>query len=171
MLKATLSRRELTGTEYYAIVGDLIQSPELKRLNNFTHHRSVSRFQHCVNVSYYSYIACRRLGWDYRSAARGGLLHDLFYYDRREYSSGRKRGELRHSEMHAKQALDNAMKLTALSPIECDMIINHMWPVTHRLPHCRETYLLTLVDKYCAVLEFTAHRAKLIRQRLTARRR
>ena len=29
-----------------------------------------------------------------------------------------------------------------------------MWPVTKKFPKYRESYIIVLVDKYCAILEF-----------------
>ncbi len=40
-----------------------------------------------------------------------------------------------------------------LNELESDMIINHMWPMTKTLPRHRETFMITLVDKFCAVAE------------------
>ena len=37
--------------------------------------------------------------------------------------------------------------------IEKDMIIKHMWPVTLAIPRYPQTFILTLVDKYCATME------------------
>ena len=37
------------------------------------------------------------------------------------------------------------------------MIVNHMWPLSPRLPRYRETYVITLVDKFCAVAEVMTH--------------
>ena len=67
--------------EFLDTVGDLINAPEFRMLDKCRHHYGVSRMQHCVNVAYYSFVVCRRLGLDYRAAARAGLLHDLFYYE------------------------------------------------------------------------------------------
>ena len=36
------------------------------------------------------------------------------------------------------------------------MIEKHMWPVTKPVPKYAETYIITLVDKYCAVIEYLA---------------
>ena len=36
---------------------------------------------------------------------------------------------------------------------EKDMIIKHMWPVTLAVPKYKETFIITLVDKYFAVAE------------------
>ena len=33
------------------------------------------------------------------------------------------------------------------------MIIKHMWPVTPAIPKYKETFIITLVDKYFAVAE------------------
>ena len=52
------------------------------------------------------------------------------------------------------KALENAERIVEMNDRERDMIEKHMWPVTHRRPKYAETYIITLVDKYCAVIEF-----------------
>ena len=162
MLKAIGSRKDLSDTSYYACIRDLIEAPELEKLKNITHHISTTRFQHCVNVSYYGYIICRKFRLDARSAARAGLMHDLFYYDRKLYNSAREKGQPNHSRRHSDIALKNAGKLTDISDMEKDIIQKHMWPMTRPLPSYKETYIITFVDKYCAVLEFCAPKVKKI---------
>ena len=154
MLKAICSSKELTGSRYYDCVYDIIFCPQLGKLKDITHHICTTRFQHCVNVSYHSYLICRKLHLNARSAARAGLMHDLFYYDRKEYNSGKDKNQPSHSAMHSQLALRNASSLTHITDLERDMIENHMWPLTHHMPRYAETYIITLVDKYCAVLEF-----------------
>lgn len=154
MLKAICSRKELTLCSYYSCVQDIIDSEQLGSLKDITHHISTTRFQHCLNVSYYSYIVCRKFRLNARSAARAGLLHDLFYYNRKEYNSTRRKGEPSHSKNHAMIAAENAAQITDITHLERDMIEKHMWPMTRPLPSYKETYIITFVDKYCAVLEF-----------------
>lgn len=154
MLKAICSRKELTNNRYYDCVSDIIGSKQVQELKSITHHISTTRFQHCVNVSYYSYVVCRKFRLNARSAARAGLLHDLFYYDRREYNAEKQKGQASHSENHAMQASANAAELTPITRLERDMIEKHMWPVTRPMPSYKETYIITVIDKYCAVLEF-----------------
>ncbi|MGB4090763.1 MAG: HD domain-containing protein [Ruminococcus flavefaciens] len=154
MLKAICSKKDLSLCSYYSCIADLIDSDEIEKLKDIRHHISTTRFQHCLNVSYYSYVVCRKFRLNARSAARAGLLHDLFYYDRKEYNSLRSKGEPRHSRMHSQVAVENARELTHISLLEKDMIEKHMWPMTRPLPKYRETYIITLIDKYCAVLEF-----------------
>ena len=154
MLKAICSSKELTGNSYYDCVKDIIDCRQLQELKGITHHVSTTRFQHCLNVSYYSYIVCRRFSLNARSAARAGLLHDLFYYDRREYNSSRSKGQDSHSRKHSMEACANAAKVTDITRLERDMIEKHMWPATRQMPKYKETYIITIIDKYCAILEF-----------------
>ena len=69
-------------------------------MNICTYFRSVIS----QSVSYYSFLICRRMGWDYRSAARAGLLHDLYFYDWRT----KKYIRSGHASWHPRVALDNA---------------------------------------------------------------
>ena len=38
---------------------------------------------------------------------------------------------------------------------EKDIILKHMWPVTFSTPKYLETFIVTFVDKYCAIKEFS----------------
>ncbi len=131
------------------IVSDLINTPEFKKLEDCTHHYGVSRYQHCINVAYYSYVLCKKLGLNYTAAARAGLLHDLFYYDWQNSGLSMAKHALRHSSI----ALKNAEKLTSLSALERDIIKNHMWLCGKIWPKHRESYIVSLADKICAVWE------------------
>jgi len=135
--------------EYFTCVNDLTQLDEIRRLDGFTQHLSTSRLEHCVNVSYFSFLICKKLGWDYRSAARAGLLHDFYLYDWRV----EKQPEGRHVSAHAKVALRNAHQVTELNEIEADAIVKHMWPMTISLPRYKESYVVNVVDTFCAAYE------------------
>ncbi len=154
MLKAILSKKELTeNEEYISYVRDLLASSEVQRLRECRHHIGTSRFQHSLNVSYYNYRLCRLFGLDARAAARAGLLHDLFFYDRKTHEKIRNR----HPAEHANIALYNASMRFSISELEGDMILNHMWPATPHLPRHAETFMITLVDKFCATIELTSY--------------
>ena len=58
-----------------------------------------------------------------------------------------------HAFTHPKEALRQALTITELNDKEQDIIKNHMWPVTPKFPRYKETYIITLVDKYSAVAE------------------
>lgn len=150
-LKAIGSRKDLKQQLYYQFVEDLLSLEEVQELRQFRHHVMTTRFQHCLNVSYYNYKLCSLLRLDARSAARAGLLHDLYFYETKAYTCSKP--ALKHSRYHPMAALDNARHLVTVNEREQDMICNHMWPVTLNRPRYAETYIITLVDKYCAVLE------------------
>ncbi|ADG82816.1 HD family phosphohydrolase [Thermincola potens] len=142
--------------EYEQCVKDLLDTRPVKMMKKFRHHHSVTCFDHCLNVSWYSFMVCRSLHLNYRAAARGGLLHDLFLYDWRTTTLS----EGKHAFRHPKIALSNADKICTLNDIERDIIEKHMWPLTLRPPRYIESLVVCLVDKYCAVTEIISSSAK-----------
>lgn len=118
-------------------------------LENYTQHFFQSRLEHSLSVSYYSYRIGRRMGLNYTAMARGGLLHDLFHYDRKKDSI-----EIEsHCWMHPRIALMNAKQITEVSKLEEDIIINHMMGSTRDLTKSKEAFIVSMVDKYLAMSE------------------
>ncbi len=164
MLKAVLSKKDLRQCDdYFSCVKDLIDDRNILRLCEFSHHSGTTRFQHSLNVSYYNFKLCRLLHLNARAGARAGLFHDLFFYDRREHEPVK--GEGWHGVGHPKIALSNTSEMFSISELEGDMILNHMWPLSPRLPKHRETYVITLVDKFCAIAEVMTHFCSVSRTR------
>ena len=85
MLKAIGSRKDLKQQLYYEFVADLLESKSVQDLKQYRHHIKTTRFQHSLNVSYYNYLICKFFHWDAVSAARAGLLHDLYFYETADY--------------------------------------------------------------------------------------
>lgn len=138
-------------TEFMDIVKDLIENKSIQEMKNFKQHYETSCFEHCFIAAYYSYLICKKLNLDYVSAARASMVHDLFLYDWRKRQSDRKG---LHAFTHPKTAYLNASKIFSLNKIEKDIILKHMWPVTlFSLPKYRESFVLVIVDKYCALNE------------------
>lgn len=144
---------------YSEYVEDILNHDMLKKLEFCSHHVDISRLQHSFNVSYYSFLAAKNIGLDARAAARGGLLHDLFFYDTREQDLG-----FKHSFIHPKIALRNAQEHFALTEKEQEIIVCHMWPVCDAMPKHAETYLISLVDKYCAAFEAGSFLVRFLRR-------
>ncbi len=142
------AEENLYAVEFMDCIEDLLELDEVKRLDEYFQHCNTSRLQHCLNVAYYSYLMARAFNFDYRSAARAGMLHDLFWYDWRV----EKTPQL-HAFYHPKNALENAEKIAELNNIERDAIVKHMWPLTLSFPRYKESYIVTLSDKYCACIE------------------
>ncbi len=136
--------------EFAFIVKDLIAEPKVQQMKEYRHHYFASCYDHCVEVAYWSYLICKKHNLDYVSAARAGILHDLFLYDWRKSSREVELDGL-HAFEHPKIALQNASQLTSLNSKEKDIILNHMWPVTFRIPKYRETFIITFMDKISAL--------------------
>lgn len=54
---------------------------------------------------------------------------------------------------HPKIALENSKKLFDLNEKEKDIILKHMWPLTLSLPKYKESFIVTLADKYSTFIE------------------
>ena len=135
--------------EFKEIIRELVENDTVQKMKLYRQHYDTSCFDHCYMVSYYCYKLCKFFRLDYKSAARAGMLHDLFLYDWREPSNTHKW----HAFSHGRVACKNAEEIFELNDIEKDIIINHMWPVTPKLPKYKESWMITLVDKYCALKE------------------
>ena len=140
--------------EFYNITKDLLNNSTVKQMKNFRQHYNSTCYDHCLEVSYWSYLVCKKLGLDYVSAARAGMLHDLFLYDWRH---SRKLLHLKrfHAFIHPEIAFKNASGLFDLIDKEKDIILKHMWPVTFlKLPKYKESFIITFVDKLSALKSF-----------------
>lgn len=140
----------LEDKEYMLIIDELLRHEKVQRMKKYRQHYNINCFIHCLFVSYNSYLICKKYNLDYRSAARAGMVHDLFLYDWRKRENGRKGY---HAFTHGKEAFKQASSFMELNDIEKDIIIKHMWPITPMLPKYKETYVITYVDKYFAVME------------------
>ncbi len=135
---------------FISIISDMIENNTVKQMHDFKQHYETNCFEHCLVASYYCYLLCKKFNLDYISCSRAAMVHDLFLYDWRKRQNGRKG---LHAFTHPQTAYDNASKLFDLNEKEKDIIVKHMWPVTLALPKYKESYILTLVDKYCALNE------------------
>lgn len=144
-LKADFYREQ----EYKKCISDLIEHDLVWSMKKFIQHSDINCLEHSFYVSYCSYLVCMQLGFDYCSAARGGLLHDFFLYDwhiEKPYKG-------MHGFIHPFIAFENANKYFYLNKLEKDIIQKHMWPLSIRLPRYRESFVVAFVDKYCAFME------------------
>ncbi|MHA8138387.1 HD domain-containing protein [Lactobacillaceae bacterium Scapto_B20] len=147
-------------SEYVSIVSDLLDQPLVQKMANVVQHHHSTRLKHSIYVSYVSYRIAKKLHLDYRATARGGLLHDFFFYDWRitKFNLGS------HSFIHPRVALKNAEKITELSPVERDIILKHMWGFTLARPKYKESIIVSLVDDYAAIHEFLSPLSNNIKQ-------
>ncbi len=142
---------------------DILQSYNFRRSEQFLQHGSVSVKRHSLRVAECSIwigeklkklgISCKE-----RELIRGALLHDYFLYDWHDKNSHKRL----HGFHHPHVALLNASREYRLSPRERDIIEKHMWPLTVKLPACREAWIVTAADKYCSLKETLFCRGKCV---------
>ncbi len=141
--------------EYNYIINNIINNKEFLQIDHCRHH-GISRLDHSLRVSYYSYKVSKFLHLDARKTARAGLLHDFFL------SEGlTKKEKCLSAFYHPTKALTNADELFILSDKEKDIIYSHMFPLTpSRPPKYLESWVVSLVDKIVATYEFTTSYSK-----------
>lgn len=130
---------------------EILASPQMQMEKLFMQHGTVSCFEHSVAVAYTSLRLAEsfRIKVDHKSLVRGALLHDYFLYDWHEADKSHRL----HGFRHAKKALLNARADFTLNAKEEDIIVKHMFPLNPSPPKYRESVLVILADKWCALCE------------------
>ena len=141
----------LNDKRYMECVYDIMNNEKFKEMNNYIQHGTTTTLEHCISVSYISYKICKYYNFDYISAARGGLLHDLFLYN--WHTHCKETGKNIHGLTQPRTALNNAKKYFDLNDVERDIILKHMWPLTVIPPKHMEGYVVMYADKYCGFIE------------------
>lgn len=154
--------------EYLECVKDILDNPIFQSMDDFIQHGDTTCKDHCIQVSYLSYCICKKRGWDYRQAARGALLHDLFLYD--WHFHARETGNHFHGLTHPKTAMDNASRYFELTAMEKNIILRHMWPLTPVPPKYKEGFVIVYADKHCGLKEVVAHAKGWAKHALVPRR-
>lgn len=144
-----MKKESAYNTEFQDIIKDIIENPVVQKMKEYRQHFDIDCFRHCYNVAYCCYNLCKKMDLDYVSATRAAMLHDFFLYDWRKKGTHKSL----HAFHHGRTAYENASKIFDINKKEKDMIIKHMWPTTPMPPRYREGYILTIVDKYCALKE------------------
>ena len=134
---------------YLRIVDNILENKEFNRLKEISHH-GLSRYDHCLKVSYYSYKIAKTLKLDYKQAARGGLLHDFFLSNNEQTI----KEKVISFTTHPKKAESRARELFDITEKEADIIASHMFPISTRVPKFIESWVVNAVDKSVAAYEF-----------------
>lgn len=136
--------------EYKNITRDILSNKVFIKLHNITHHKHTTRLMHSLRVSFKSFVFCKKNNLNYKSAAKGALLHDFFLVKRNELCGISKfLIEFRHPQM----ALGNSERYFELNDIEKDCIIHHMFPITLLPARHIEAWIIIFYDKYLAFYE------------------
>ena len=133
--------------DYINIVSNILKNDDFNKIKHCRHH-GLTRYDHSLRVSYYSYIVTKKLKLNYTETARGGLLHDFFTKE-----------DIKKKQpsiiVHPYKALENSVSHFAVTDLEKDIIINHMFPtLPHKIPKYLESWIVSIVDKVVATYEF-----------------
>lgn len=130
---------------------EILKSDGMQAEKGFLQHGNISCYEHSLSVAVMSVRIAERLKLrvNRKSLIRGALLHDYFLYDWHESDPSHRL----HGFSHARTALENAERDFALNNIERDIIRRHMFPLNICPPRFRESHIVCLADKICAMRE------------------
>jgi uncharacterized protein len=139
----------LSDQEYYELIKEIVNHPEFEKRKEFLHHEGESVYDHVLEVSYYSYLFCKKKNLDYKSAAIGGILHDFYPQPWQNVKKTKKKFFEMHGFVHAKEALENSKKIFPqyITPKVENIILRHMFPLNITPPKYKEAWVVTMVDK------------------------
>ena len=128
--------------KYKNIVKDILRNNDFKKTYYIEHH-GISRMEHMIKISFYSYKIARKLGLDYKAVARGGILHDFYLNgDERNYLN-----KFTDTFTHPNKALNLSTDTFNINEMEKNIIVSHMFPFYISIPKYRESILVNIVDK------------------------
>lgn len=149
-LPFNIKKKIAQDSHYLSIIDEFITHPEILKMSLYPHHGHIDCLSHCIHVSYIAYKLGKVFRLNSLALAKASILHDFYLYD--WHIKGDRKGL--HGFTHPKLALENALRYFNLSPMESNIITTHMWPMTAALPKYRESFVVILTDKYCALIEF-----------------
>lgn len=141
---------------FVSIIKDILDNEEFKKLKEYRHHFATTRYQHCLNVAYCSFVFAKRLKNPHiEEIVRGALLHDFFLYEWRKVGHRKDLGVLKgfHAFYHPYISLENSEEYFELTSREKDIIKSHMFPCYFGIPKYKESFIIILTDKWCSLEE------------------
>ena len=152
--------KELFENEFNYIVKDIIENDEFIKTKEKTHH-GITRYDHLERVAFYTFLITKFLRLNYYEATRAAFLHDFFLDETKDLST------VKALRNHPKYALDNAKKHFYLTPLQEDIILTHMFPVTFTPPKYAESIIVDLIDDVAGIYEKYKSSSKELKAALT----
>lgn len=139
---------------------DILSSENIEQEKLSRQHGTTSVLEHSFNVACMSLLISYmlKIKTNERAMVRGALLHDYFLYD------WHIKGECAryHGFTHAKTALINAKRDFCLDAVEENIIERHMFPLNIVPPKYKESIIVCVADKICALAETLRVRAMIV---------
>ena len=138
--------------DFNLIVNDILKNTKFINLKYEFHH-GLSRMDHSLHVARLTYLACKRLHVkNIEEVTRAALLHDFYM------SSEVVKHPFVNHPMYAK---NNATLEFNLNEMQQNIIASHMFPVCKTLPKCKESFIVSTIDKIVALYELTKYKARI----------
>lgn len=150
-----MTRKQRERAEFRTRIRDVVRNQHVQKMKEYPQHGSTNTLLHCIRVARLSFWLSKRLPCHFhtQSLLRGALLHDFYLYDWHKPEEA----QPLHGFRHPSTALKNARRYFRLNPVEENVIISHMWPLTLRqIPRSREAAVVCLADKLCSLHETVA---------------
>ncbi len=138
---------------YKKIYKEFIKNDKYKKLSKENHH-GTSRIEHINRVAKMSYGVSKFFKLDYVSTTRGALMHDFFLNDELDNLNAKR------FKTHPEKAYENSLKYFEINDTEKDIILSHMFPITHKMPKYKESHVVNVSDKIVSIYEFGRYQVK-----------
>ena len=114
--------------EFIYLIREFIHTEEFGIMKSYKHHKNSNLYIHSVRVAYlcYNHHKCFKMKSDLGELVKGALLHDFYLYD----LDAQRQKHRFHWFKHPSLALIEAEKRYDLTPVQVNMIKNHMFPLT-----------------------------------------
>ena len=133
--------------EFNNLISDILKNEEIIGLR-YEYHHGISRLDHSLNVAKLTFNMCKLFKIEkIEEVTRAALLHDFY-----------KIGEDSSFRGHPTTAVNNAKRVFNVNDMQADIIYNHMFPATLRVPKYKETWIVTTADKLVAINECTRYK-------------
>ena len=146
--------RQASKIDFEYMCEEILNNNRFKSLNKELHH-GITRYEHSMHVAKTTYFFLDLFNSkNISDVTKAALLHD-FYNDQEieEYNAVDK------LKVHPEIALKNAKENFTINKIQEDIIVNHMFPSTKRIPKTKYGWLVSFVDKGVAVYEMAHYKA------------
>lgn len=136
--------------DFNLVVNDILKNDKFINLKYEFHH-GLSRMDHSLHVARITYLTCKKMHLkNINEVTRAALLHDFYTSDEIE----------KHPFVnHPNYALKNASEQFDINYMQQNIIASHMFPACKTLPKCKESYLVSTIDKLVAMYELTKYKA------------
>ena len=133
---------------------DILNNARFKSLNKELHH-GITRYEHSMHVAKTTYFFLDLFNSkNISDVTQAALLHDFYNDDEIE-----KYNAVDKLNVHPEFALKNAKENFDINNVQEDIIVNHMFPSTKRIPKTKYGWLVSFVDKGVAIYEMAHYKA------------